>query len=126
MALNFWCLRQCQQQSKRGVVGLGEHGAGKTTWARQLAWRLASGMASPQVQGLPDGLRPVLLRLRNLTTDDLAAGLSPLLSLRKSVPFCEQFFRELLAAGLAETREDLVQRCLTESNSFPGQVFLEV
>ena len=61
---------------------MGEPGAGKTTWARQLAWRLASGTASPEALGLPDGLRPVLLRLRNLTTDDLAAGLSPLLSLK--------------------------------------------
>jgi formylglycine-generating enzyme required for sulfatase activity len=77
-----WMFRQCQQQSKRGVVVLGEPGAGKTTWARQLAWRLASGTASPEALGLPDGLRPVLLRLRNLTTDDLAAGLSPLLSLK--------------------------------------------
>ncbi|MFM8479269.1 MAG: NACHT domain-containing protein, partial [Planctomycetaceae bacterium] len=77
-----WMFRQCRQQSKRGVVVLGEPGAGKTTWARQLAWRLASGTASPEALGLPDGLRPVLLRLRNLTTDDLAAGLSPLLSLK--------------------------------------------
>jgi formylglycine-generating enzyme required for sulfatase activity len=42
------------------------------------------------------------------------------------VPFCERFFRELLAAGLAETREDLVQRCLTESISFPGDVLMGV
>jgi hypothetical protein len=49
-----------------------------------------------------------------------------LLSLRKSVPFCKQFFRELLAAGLAETRGELVQRCLHESLSFPGQVVVDV
>ncbi|HCP12255.1 MAG TPA: hypothetical protein DIT89_07965, partial [Planctomycetaceae bacterium] len=49
-----------------------------------------------------------------------------LLSLRKSVQYCEKFFQELLLAGLAETRDDLVQRCLAESISFPGQVFLDV
>ena len=77
-----WMFQQCQQQNKRGVVVLGEPGAGKTTWARQLAWRLASGAASPQELGLPPGLRPVLLRLRNLTVENIAAGPSPLLSLK--------------------------------------------
>jgi len=77
-----WMFQQCQQFLKRGVVVLGEPGAGKTTWARQLAWRLASGEASPEDLGLPAGLRPVLLRLRNLTVENLAAGLSPLLSLK--------------------------------------------
>ncbi|MFM7058324.1 MAG: metallophosphoesterase, partial [Planctomycetota bacterium] len=55
-----WMFQQCQQQAKRGVVVLGEPGAGKTTWARQLAWRLASGSATPEALGLPPGLRPVL------------------------------------------------------------------
>ncbi|MFM8479162.1 MAG: NACHT domain-containing protein, partial [Planctomycetaceae bacterium] len=77
-----WMFQQCRQQDKRGVVVLGEPGAGKTTWARQLAWRLASGTARPGVLGLPAGLCPVLLRLRDLTAADLAAGLSPLLSLK--------------------------------------------
>ncbi|MFM7057238.1 MAG: metallophosphoesterase, partial [Planctomycetota bacterium] len=77
-----WMFQQCQQQKKRGVVVLGEPGAGKTTWARQLAWRLASGTARPEALGLPTGLRPVLLKLRNLTVDNLSAGLDPLLSLK--------------------------------------------
>jgi formylglycine-generating enzyme required for sulfatase activity len=77
-----WMFQQCRQQDKRGVVVLGEPGAGKTTWARQLAWRLASGTARPEVLGLPAGLCPVLLRLRDLTAADLAAGLSPLRSLK--------------------------------------------
>ncbi|MFM7057022.1 MAG: metallophosphoesterase, partial [Planctomycetota bacterium] len=55
-----WMFQQCQLQAKRGVVVLGEPGAGKTTWARQLAWRLASGSATPEALGLPPGLRPVL------------------------------------------------------------------
>ena len=77
-----WMFRQCQQQHKRGVVVLGEPGAGKTTWARQLAWRLASGEARPEELGLAPGMRPVLLRLRNLAVEELKAGLSPLRSLQ--------------------------------------------
>ncbi|MFM8251938.1 MAG: NACHT domain-containing protein, partial [Planctomycetota bacterium] len=50
----------------RGVILLGEPGAGKTTGARQLAWRLASGRNRPEDLGLPAGMRPVFLRLRHL------------------------------------------------------------
>ncbi len=50
----------------RGVILLGEPGAGKTTGARQLAWQLSSGQRLPEDLGLPGDVVPVLLRLRNL------------------------------------------------------------
>ena len=66
---------------ERGVVLLGEPGAGKTTGARQLAWCLASGTTRPQDLQLPSQLIPVLLRFRNLTPEMLAGEftLKPLL-----------------------------------------------
>ena len=51
----------------RGVILLGEPGSGKTTGARQIAWRLASGHSRPEDLGLPGGITPVLLRFRNLS-----------------------------------------------------------
>ncbi|MFN0055875.1 MAG: NACHT domain-containing protein, partial [Planctomycetales bacterium] len=51
----------------RAVILLGEPGSGKTTGARQMAWRLASGKNSPSELGLPAGMIPVLLRFRNLS-----------------------------------------------------------
>ena len=50
----------------RGVVLLGEPGAGKTTGAKQLVWRLASGQSLPQDLSLPEDLTPVFLRFRRL------------------------------------------------------------
>ena len=58
---------ECRKLDYRGVILLGEPGAGKTTGARQLAWRLASGSSRPEDLGLPPGMRPVLLRFRNLS-----------------------------------------------------------
>lgn len=44
-----------------------------------------------------------------------------LLSLRRSRPFCEEFFKEMLHAGIAENYPELVDRCLQESLYFvPG------
>jgi sulfatase modifying factor 1 len=51
----------------RGVVLLGEPGAGKTTGARQLAWQLASGTKSPADFGLPNEITPILLKFRSLS-----------------------------------------------------------
>jgi formylglycine-generating enzyme required for sulfatase activity len=49
-----------------------------------------------------------------------------LLSLRRSRPYCETFFRELLASGMVETNADMAERCLTESLYFSAEPFLEV
>ena len=69
------------QLEHRGVILLGEPGSGKTTGARQLAWRLASGHSRPEELGLPAGITPVLLRFRNLSRESLTqtAGLRTLL-----------------------------------------------
>ena len=48
-----------------------------------------------------------------------------LLSLRRSRPFCEAFFREMLAAGIAEEHPDLADRCLSEALFFSAVPFLE-
>jgi formylglycine-generating enzyme required for sulfatase activity len=63
-----------RRYKKRGVILLGEPGAGKTTGARQLCWRLASGEHTPPELGMPRGLVPVFLRLRNLQDADQAEG----------------------------------------------------
>ena len=60
--------RQAQELGHTGVVLLGEPGAGKTTAARQIAWRLASRQCLPEDLGLPEGTIPVLLRFRHLDT----------------------------------------------------------
>ncbi|MCY2965419.1 MAG: formylglycine-generating enzyme family protein [Planctomycetota bacterium] len=51
---------------------------------------------------------------------------SALLSLRQSRPFCEAFFRAMLAEGLAERHPDLTDRFLNETLYFESGPFLEV
>ena len=58
--------RKAADLGERGVVLLGEPGSGKTTGARQLAWRLASRQSLPEDLGLPAGMTPVFLHFRNL------------------------------------------------------------
>ena len=48
-----------------------------------------------------------------------------LLSLRRSRPFCEAFFCEMLAGGIAENHPDLAERCLTEALYFVPGPFVE-
>ena len=47
-----------------------------------------------------------------------------LLSLRHSRPFCEEFFKQMLAAGIAEQHPDLADRLLTESLYFAAEPFV--
>ena len=64
--------QQAGLRGERGVILLGEPGSGKTTGARQIAWRLASGgQAAAEELGLPASITPVLLRFRNLTNEML-------------------------------------------------------
>ena len=51
----------------RGVLLLGDPGAGKTTGARQFCWRVLTEPDPARNLGLPAGIVPVFLRLRNLT-----------------------------------------------------------
>ena len=48
-----------------------------------------------------------------------------LLSLRRSRPFCEAFFHEMLQVGIAENHPDLAQRCLAEALYFASGPFVE-
>ncbi len=56
----------------RGVVLLGEPGSGKTTGARQIAWRLASGQSRPEDLGLPAGLDACLFAIPQSGSSDAA------------------------------------------------------
>jgi formylglycine-generating enzyme required for sulfatase activity len=49
-----------------------------------------------------------------------------LLSLRRSRPFCQAFFREMLEAGIAEDHPDLAERCLEEALYFVPGPFVEI
>jgi len=49
-----------------------------------------------------------------------------LLSLRRSRPFCEDFFKEMLQAGVAESHPDLAEHCLQESLYFVPAPFVDV
>ncbi|MFN9824104.1 MAG: NACHT domain-containing protein, partial [Planctomyces sp.] len=85
----------------RGALLLGEPGAGKTTAARQLAWRLASGTVQPWELNLPAGICPVLLRFRDLS--DAAAGADG--GLKQFLT--ESLFRPLAPEGLQQPGTEL-------------------
>jgi formylglycine-generating enzyme required for sulfatase activity len=64
--------RKAEELKLRGVILLGEPGSGKTTGAKQLAWRLASRQGLPEDLGLPSGITPTYLRFRDLPPSALA------------------------------------------------------
>jgi hypothetical protein len=61
---------------------LGEPGAGKTTWAKQLSWLLAADRIAPASLGLPRDVLPVLLRLRNLEPGMIQKSSDPVEALK--------------------------------------------
>ncbi|MFM9068046.1 MAG: NACHT domain-containing protein, partial [Planctomycetota bacterium] len=65
--------RETAKLGERGVIRLGEPGAGKTTGARQIAWRLASRQIEPTDIGLPTETIPVFLRFRNLSQQAMSS-----------------------------------------------------
>ena len=84
--------QESQKLGNRGVILLGEPGSGKTTGARQLAWRLASRESTPESLGLPAGIRPALLKFRNLKTELINAhpqGLSGLRAFLEQETHCD-------------------------------------
>ena len=91
------------QLGLRGVVLLGEPGSGKTTGARQLAWRLSSRQSLPEDLGLPAGLTPVLLWFRNLSTEALALKQGGLKRFLKESTYCAD-----AAVGLEDPGADLL------------------
>ena len=72
--------QKAHRYDQRGVVLLGDPGSGKTTGARQLCWRMASGQTPPEKLGLPSGILPVLLRFSRLKPEDVAKGLTGVLA----------------------------------------------
>jgi formylglycine-generating enzyme required for sulfatase activity len=70
----------------RGVLLLGDPGAGKTTGARQFCWRVLKETDLPKAIGLPAGTLPVFLRLRGLTQHHLAKGLPAFITDSVSAP----------------------------------------
>jgi hypothetical protein len=65
---------------QRAALLLGDPGAGKTTGARQLCWRLLHPEKAGGTSGLPAGTFPVFLRLRNLTQELLGKDLRSFVS----------------------------------------------
>ncbi len=86
----------------RGVLVLGDPGAGKTTGARQFCWRALHEADLPKTLGLPAGTIPVFLRLRNLTQHHLAQGLISFIN--------DSVAATALAPALANPGPDLIAR----------------
>lgn len=91
--------RQCAERKRRGVVILGDPGAGKTTHLKRLLLScLRKGAASV---GLPQDMLPVFLPLRDLR--DLKHGL-------------DQFIQDQLDSPHLETPEGFGKRLLKRGN----------
>ncbi|MFO0819021.1 MAG: SUMF1/EgtB/PvdO family nonheme iron enzyme [Pirellulales bacterium] len=80
---------------------------------------------------------PEYLAADHAARENLAPELAPraieswwrevaLLSLRRSRPYCEAFFQEMLEAGIAERHPDLAERCLQETLYFAAEPFVSV
>lgn len=61
--------RKARDMGDRGVLILGDPGAGKTTVVRQLCWSVLNDPDAATRFGLSPGVVPVLLRLRDLAPD---------------------------------------------------------
>ena len=108
----------------RGVLLLGDPGAGKTTGARQFCWRVLQARGRPRPQpgraagdvaagegarapdlGLPPGTIPVFLRLRQLTAHHLGLGANGLRAF-----ITDSVAASALAPELANPGPDLLAR----------------
>ncbi len=92
--------KRARQSGKRGVALLGDPGSGKTTAARQICWRLASGTETPTAVGLPENTIPVFLKLRDLCQGDVKDGLSAFLK--------RESHAETLASDISDPGSDLL------------------
>jgi len=91
--------RESEKRNKRGMIILGEPGSGKTTHLKRLLlWCLRNG---PETIGLPHGMLPVFLPLRDL--DDLDSGL-------------DRFIQDQLTSPHLKTPEGFGERLIERGN----------
>ncbi len=91
-------MKHAAEEARRGVVILGEPGSGKTTHLKAvLLWTIRNGAAS---LGLPDGMQPVFLPLRDLRAKDKTLLAFGRRILREEFPtVSEDFAKDLIRGG---------------------------